>query len=229
VDIAFQEDNAYRRNRRLLALDMDSTLIAAEVIDELARRAGSGEEVAAITERAMRGEMDFKQSLAMRLSTLAGLEESVLQEVAAQLPLSEGAERLMENLKRLGYKVAIISGGFTYFGERLAKRLGIDYVFANQLEIKDGRLTGRVLGEIVDASRKAEILTDIAAREGISLQQVVAVGDGANDLPMLGVAGLGIAYHAKPKVRRDASQSISTLGLDSILYIMGLRDREITG
>ncbi len=229
VDIAFQEDNAYRRNRRLLALDMDSTLIAAEVIDELARRAGSGEEVAAITERAMRGEMDFKQSLAMRLSTLAGLEERVLEEVAADLPLSEGAERLMENLKRLGYKVAIISGGFTYFGERLAKRLGIDYVFANQLEIKDHKLTGRVLGEIVDASRKAEILTDLAAREGISLQQVVAVGDGANDLPMLGVAGLGIAYHAKPKVRRDASQSISTLGLDSILYIMGLRDREITG
>ena len=229
VDIAFQEDNAYRRNRRLVALDMDSTLIAAEVIDELARRAGVGEAVAKVTERAMHGEMDFKQSLTERLSKLAGLDESVLEDVAGSLPLSEGAERLMENLKRLGYKIAIISGGFTYFGERLAKRLGIDYVFANQLEIKDHKLTGRVVGEIVDAARKAEILTSIAAKEGISLQQVIAVGDGANDLPMLGVAGLGIAYHAKPKVRQDASQSISTLGLDSILYIMGLRDREITG
>ncbi|MBU4242720.1 MAG: phosphoserine phosphatase SerB, partial [Proteobacteria bacterium] len=229
ADIAFQEDNIFRRNRRLVAFDMDSTLIQAEVIDELAKVAGVGEEVAAITEAAMRGELDFKQSLRKRLSLLKGLDESVLREVAARLPLTEGAERLISTLKNVGYKIAILSGGFTYFGNILKERLGIDYVYANELEIVDGKLTGRALGEIVDAQRKAELLQAIADQEGISLQQVIAVGDGANDLPMLNLAGLGIAFHAKPKVKKGARQAISTLGLDSILYLIGVRDRDVAG
>ena len=229
IDIALQEDNLFRRNRRLVAFDMDSTLIQVEVIDELAKRCGAGAEVSAITSGAMRGEYDFKESLRRRLALLKGLDASVLEEVAATLPLTEGAERLIANLKRLGFKIAIISGGFTYFGERLKKRLGIDYVFANRLEIKDGRLTGRVTGAIVDGARKAELLRRLADKEGIDLQQVIAVGDGANDLPMLGIAGLGIAFHAKPKVKADARQSISTLGLDAILYLIGFRERETLG
>ena len=228
VDIAFQEDNIFRRNRRLVAFDMDSTLIQAEVIDELAKEAGVGDQVSAITESAMRGELDFKQSLRKRLSLLEGLDESVLKAVAARLPLTEGAERLISNLKKVGYKIAILSGGFTYFGEILKQRLGIDYVYANQLEIRDGKLTGKALGEIVDAEKKAELLQEIANKEGISLQQVIAVGDGANDLPMLNLAGLGIAFHAKPKVKEGAGQAISTLGLDSILYLIGVRDREVS-
>jgi phosphoserine phosphatase len=229
ADIAFQEDNIFRRNRRLVAFDMDSTLIQAEVIDELAKEAGVGEQVAAITEAAMRGELDFKQSLRKRLSLLKGLDESVLREVAARLPLTEGAERLISTLKNVGYKIAILSGGFTYFGNLLKARLGIDYVYANELEIVDGKLTGRALGEIVDAQRKADLLQAIADQEGISLQQVIAVGDGANDLPMLNLAGLGIAFHAKPKVKKGARQSISNLGLDSILYLIGVRDRDVAG
>ena len=226
VDIAIQEDNAFRRNRRLVAFDMDSTLIAAEVIDELAKAAGVGGQVAAITESAMRGEIDFKESLRRRLRLLKGLPADTLEAVAGRIPLNDGAERLIANLKRFGYKIAIISGGFTYFGKRLQERLGIDYVFANELEIVDGRLTGEVVGDIVDATKKAELLRMIAAQEGLSLQQVIAVGDGANDLPMLGIAGLGIAYHAKPVVKKGAGQSISTLGLDSILYLVGVRDRD---
>ncbi|MBU1002436.1 MAG: phosphoserine phosphatase SerB [Proteobacteria bacterium] len=226
VDISFQEDNVYRRNRRLVAFDMDSTLIQAEVIDELARKAGVVEEVSRITEAAMQGELDFKQSLRQRVALLKGLDASVLGEVAAEVPFTEGAERLVSTLKKLGYKIAILSGGFTYFGRHLQSKLGVDYVHANELEIKDGKLTGRVLGEIVDGKRKAELLEEIALDENISLQQVVAVGDGANDLPMLGVAGLGIAFHAKPIVREGARQAISTLGLDGILYLLGLRDRE---
>jgi phosphoserine phosphatase len=227
ADIAFQEDNLFRRNRRLVAFDMDSTLIQAEVIDELAKEAGVGEQVAAITESAMRGELDFKQSLRKRLSLLEGLDESVLKKVAERLPLTEGAERLISTLKSVGYTIAILSGGFTYFGNILKERLGIDYVYANELEIADGKLTGKALGEIVDAERKAELLQAIAEQESISLQQVIAVGDGANDLPMLNLAGLGIAFHAKPKVKAGARQSISNLGLDSILYLIGLSDREM--
>ena len=197
VDIAFQEDNIFRRNRRLVAFDMDSTLIQAEVIDELAKEAGVGDEVAAITEAAMRGELDFKQSLRKRLSLLEGLDESVLKKVAARLPLTEGAEKLISNLKNVGYTIAILSGGFTYFGNILKEKLGIDHVYANELEIKNGKLTGKAVGEIIDADKKAELLQTIADSEGISLQQVIAVGDGANDLPMLNLAGLGIAFHAK--------------------------------
>ncbi len=226
LDIAFQEDTVYRRNRRLIAFDMDSTLIQAEVIDELARKAGVVDEVSRITEAAMRGELDFKASLARRVGLLEGLDAAVLEDVARSIPMTEGAERLVSNLKKLGYKIAILSGGFTYFGQRLRERLGVDYVYANELEIVDGKLTGKVTGEIVDGARKAELLTDIAAREHIDLQQVVAVGDGANDLPMLGKAGLGIAFHAKPIVKKGAKQAISTLGLDGILYLLGLRDRE---
>jgi phosphoserine phosphatase len=226
VDIAIQEDNAFRRNRRLVAFDMDSTLIAAEVIDELAKVAGVGNKVAAITESAMRGEIDFKESLRRRLRLLQGLPADTLETVAKRIPLNDGAERLITNLKRFGYKIAIISGGFTYFGNRLKERLGIDYVFANELEIADGKLTGEVVGEIVDAAKKAELLRMIAGKENLSLQQVIAVGDGANDLPMLGIAGLGIAYHAKPVVKKGAGQAISTLGLDSILYLVGVRDRD---
>lgn len=226
VDIAFQADDLYRRNRRLVAFDMDSTLIQTEVIDELARAAGAGEEVAAITERAMRGELDFKDSLRLRLRHIAGLDESVLKEIAERLPLTEGAERLIQILKQIGFKIAIISGGFTYFGEHLQRRLGVDYVYANRLEIVDGKLTGNVIGEIVDGPRKAELLRAIAEKEQCSLRQVIAVGDGANDLPMLSIAGLGVAFRAKPIVKESARQALSAAGLDGILYLIGVRDRE---
>jgi phosphoserine phosphatase len=226
IDIAFQEDNIFRRTRRLVVFDMDSTLITSEVIDELAKEAGSGELVSAITEQAMRGELDFTESLKKRVGTLAGLEESTLQKVAERLQLTEGAEHLFHNLHRLGFKTAILSGGFTYFGRYLQQKLNIDYVFANELEIVDGRMTGKVIGQVVDGKRKAALLEEIAATENIRLEQTVAVGDGANDLPMLGKAGLGIAFRAKPIVRETARQSISTLGLDAILYLMGFRDRD---
>lgn len=227
VDIAFQRDDAYRRNRRIVCFDMDSTLIEHEVIDELAKAAGVGEQVAAITERAMQGELDFKQSFEARVALLQGLNASVLAEIAGRLKLSEGAEHLVRTLKVLGYKTAILSGGFTYFGQYLQSRLGIDYVFANDLEIVDGRVTGRVVGQVVDGQRKAELLREIARREGVHLEQVIAVGDGANDLPMLSIAGLGIAFRAKPLVRQNARQAISTLGLDGILYLLGVRDRDL--
>ncbi|MBI5842167.1 MAG: phosphoserine phosphatase SerB [Chloroflexi bacterium] len=226
VDIAYQEDNIFRRNRRLVVFDMDSTLIQAEVIDELAKCAGVGKQVAAITERAMRGELDFKQSFTERLALLKGLPETALAEVAASLKLTDGAERLVSTVKRLGYKTAILSGGFTYFGKVLQEKLGIDYVHANELEIENGVVTGRVCGEIVDGARKASLLASIAQKERISLEQVIAVGDGANDLPMLSIAGLGIAFRAKPIVKASAKQSLTTLGLDGILYLMGVRERE---
>lgn len=226
VDIAYQEDNIFRRNRRLVAFDMDSTLIQMEVIDELAKRAGVGAQVSAITERAMRGELDFKQSFTERVGLLKGLPETVLAEVAATLQLTEGAEKLVSTVKKLGYKTAILSGGFQYFGRQLQDKLGIDYVYANELEIENGVVTGRVKGEIVDGAKKAELLTLLASREGISLEQAIAVGDGANDLPMLSIAGLGIAFRAKPIVKASAKQSLSTLGLDGILYLMGMSERE---
>ena len=227
IDIALQEDNIFRRHRRLVAFDMDSTLISTEVIDELAKVAGVGDEVASVTERAMRGELDFRASLRERVSLLEGLDESSLEEVGKRLPLTEGAEHLFATLNRLGYKTAILSGGFQYFGRILQQRLGVDYVYANELEIVDGKLSGRVIDPIVDADRKAELLRSLAEEEGISLEQCIAVGDGANDLAMLGAAGLGIAFHAKPIVKETAGHSISTLGLDSILYLMGIRDREL--
>ncbi len=226
VDIAFQEDNVYRRNRRLVCFDMDSTLIEAEVIDELAKAAGVGEQVAEITEAAMRGELDFKESFARRMALLKGLDESVLADIAKQLPVTEGAEKLLTTLKQLGYKTAILSGGFNYFGRYLQEKLGIDYVYANELEVENGKVTGRVSGVVVDGARKAELLKELADKEGLSLEQVIAVGDGANDLPMLSIAGLGIAFRAKPLVKASAKQSISNLGLDGILYLIGFRDRD---
>jgi phosphoserine phosphatase len=227
VDIAVQEDDIFRRNRRLVCFDMDSTLIQTEVIDELAAAAGVGEQVAAITEQAMRGELDFSASFRARVALLEGLEESVLAEIAARLPITEGAERLIGSLKALGYRIAILSGGFTYFAEHLKQRLGIDIVHANPLDIHQGRLTGQVRAPIVDGARKAALLRDIAAREGIRLEQVIAVGDGANDLPMLAIAGLGIAFHAKPLVKEQARHSLATVGLDGILYLLGMRDRDL--
>jgi phosphoserine phosphatase len=227
VDIAFQVDDVYRRNRRLVAFDMDSTLIQTEVIDELAAEAGVGDEVAAITEAAMNGELDFSQSLEKRVALLEGLDESVLELIAERLPITPGAERLIRTLRSLDYTTVILSGGFNFFGRHLQERLGIDYVFANELEIVDGRLTGRVEGEIVDGARKASLLKELANRENLRLEQTIAVGDGANDLPMLDAAGLGIAFHAKPKVRASAGQVISNLGLDGILYLIGMSDREV--
>lgn len=224
MDFSFQQDNMYRRMRRLICFDMDSTLIETEVIDELAIRAGVGDQVKAITERAMRGEIDFCESFKERVALLKGLDESVMRDIAEHLPITEGVERLMFVLKRYGYKIAILSGGFTYFGNYLKERFGIDYVYANQLEIVDGKLTGRYLGDIVDGKRKAELLRLLAQVENVDIAQTIAVGDGANDLPMLSTAGLGIAFHAKPKVVANAQQAINTIGLDGVLYFLGFKD-----
>lgn len=224
IDFSFQKDTMYRRMRRLICFDMDSTLIETEVIDELAERAGVGAQVRAITERAMRGEINFQESFKERVALLKGLDESVMKDIAEHLPITEGAERLMYVLKKYGYKIAILSGGFTYFGNYLKAKFGIDYVYANNLEIVDGKLTGRYLGDIVDGKRKAELLQLIAQIENVDIAQTIAVGDGANDLPMLSVAGLGIAYHAKPKVKANARQSINTIGIDGVLYFLGFKD-----
>lgn len=226
VDIAFQEDSLFRRNRRLAVFDMDSTLIEAEVIDELAKAAGVGDKVSEITERAMAGELDFRASFKERLALLKGLDVNVLDSIGASLRLTEGAETLFAELKRLGYKTAILSGGFTYFAKQLQARLGIDYVFANELEVVDGKVTGVAIEPIVDAQRKADLLKELAHKEGLRLEQTIAVGDGANDLPMLAIAGLGVAFRAKPLVKQSAKQAISTLGLDGVLYLLGFRDRD---
>jgi len=225
VDISMQEDTMYRRSRRLICFDMDSTLIRTEVIDELADRAGVGKEVRAITESAMRGEIDFRESFTKRVALLKGLDVSVMKEIAESLPITEGVERMMQVLKRSGYKTAILSGGFTYFGDYLKQKFGFDYVYANELEIgEDGKLTGRYVGDIVDGPRKKELLRLLAQVERINIAQTIAVGDGANDLPMLSEAGLGIAFHAKPKVKAEAEQSISTIGIDGVLYFLGFKD-----
>ena len=224
MDISFQEDSMYRRMRRLICFDMDSTLIKTEVIDELAMRADVGDEVKAITEAAMRGEIDFRESFTRRCALLKGLDVSVMRDIAENLPITEGVDRLMRVLKKVGFKIAILSGGFTYFGNYLKQRYGIDYVYANELEVENGKLTGRYVGDIVDGKRKAELLRLIAQVENVDIRQTVAVGDGANDLPMISIAGLGIAFHAKPKVKATANQSISTIGLDGILYFLGYKD-----
>lgn len=226
-DVALQRESLYRRSKRLVVMDMDSTLIRIEVIDELARAKGVGEQVAKITERAMHGEMDYDESLRQRVGLLAGLDAKVLHDIAANLPLTEGAETLIRVLKRLGYRTAILSGGFSVAAEALKARLGIDYAHSNVLEEADGKLTGRTLGPIVNARRKAELLESIAQAEGILLDQVIAVGDGANDLLMLERAGLGIAFRAKPKLRQAADASISAGGLDTILHLLGLSAREL--
>jgi len=227
LDISFQKDDIYRRSRRLICFDMDSTLVGAECIDELAEKAGVGAQVKAITESAMRGEIDFKESFTRRVALLKGLDVSVMDDIARNLPLNEGLERMMKILKRVGYKTAILSGGFTYFGKYLQQKFGFDYVYANELEVENGKLTGRYVGEVVDGRRKAELLRLLCQFEGIDVAQSVAVGDGANDLPMIGTAGLGIAYHAKPKVKATAEQNLSTVGLDGILYFLGLKDSQI--
>jgi phosphoserine phosphatase len=227
IDISFHVDDIYRHARRLVVFDMDSTLIQGEVVNILAQHAGAGDQVAEITAAAMNGEMDFKESFTRRVALLKGLDEKVLSEVAQNLTLTEGAERVINTLKKLGYKIGIISGGFDYFGEYLQNKLGLDYVFANVLEIKDGKVTGNITGDIIDGPKKAEILKTIARVENISLQQTIALGDGANDLHMISIAGLGVAYHAKPVVKENAEQSISSVGLDGLLYLMGISEREI--
>jgi len=227
IDISIHVDDIYRHARRLVVFDMDSTLIQGEVINVLAQHAGAGDQVAEITTAAMNGQIDFKESLTRRVALLRGLDEKVLSEIARNLTLTEGAERVVDTLKKLGYKIGIISGGFEYFGEYLQNKLGLDYVFANGLEIKDGKVTGNITGDIIDGPKKAEILKTIATVENISLQQTIALGDGANDLPMISIAGLGIAYHAKPVVKENAEQSISSVGLDGLLYLMGISEREI--
>ncbi len=228
-DISFQEESMYRRMRRVICFDMDSTLIQTEVIDELAMKAGVGNQVKEITEQAMQGKIDFSESFKMRVKLLEGLDVSVMEEIIENLPITEGLDRLIAVLKKVGFKIAILSGGFTYFGNYLKEKYQLDYMYANELEIKDGKLTGNYIGDIVDAKRKAELLKLIAQVEKVDIRQTVAVGDGANDLLMLETAGLGIAFHAKPKVIENAKQSLSSVGIDGILYFLGYKDSMLDG
>lgn len=228
-DISFQEESMYRRMRRVICFDMDSTLIQTEVIDELAMRAGVGDKVKEITEQAMQGNIDFSESFKQRVKLLKGLDVSVMQEIVENLPITEGLDRLISVLKKVGFKIAILSGGFTYFGNYLKEKYQLDYMYANELEIKDEKLTGNYIGDIVDAKRKAELLKLIAQVEKVDIRQTVAVGDGANDLLMLETAGLGIAFHAKPKVIENAKQSLSSVGIDGILYFLGYKDSMLDG
>jgi phosphoserine phosphatase len=226
VDVAFLKDNVFRRSKRLIVFDMDSTLIQTEVIDELADACGVGEEIRAITEEAMNGELDFDESLIKRVSKLKGLDASKMEEILNNLPLTPGVEDFIKTIKQLGYKVAVISGGFTYFAYALKQKLGLDYAFANELEIIDGKLTGKVTGTIINAEQKALLVKLISQQENISLEQVVAIGDGANDLPMLATAGLGIAFHAKEVVKKKAQQHMSHGPMTSILYFLGIPGHE---
>lgn len=227
IDISFHVDNIYRKNMKLVVFDMDSTLIQAEVIDELAKLAGVGEEVQKITETAMRGEIDFNESFRKRVALLKGLPEEKLWKLTSELPLTDGADLVAKTLKSLGYKLGILSGGFRFVGEYLKERLGFDYMYANDLDIEDGVVTGKVVGDIVDGDKKASLLRHLAQKENIALEQTIAVGDGANDLPMISIAGLGVAFNAKPIVRQKASNAISSVGLDGLLYLIGIHDREI--
>ncbi len=227
VDISFHVDNIYQKNRKLVVFDMDSTLIQAEVIVELAKVAGVGQEVEHITRLAMQGEMDFKESFCRRVALLKGLHQKDLEKITRTLPLTEGAELVTATLKRLGYKLGILSGGFTFVGEYLRTKLGFDYVYANELDMQDNLVTGRVKGDIVDGEKKAGLLREIARKENLSIEQTIAVGDGANDLPMISIAGLGVAFNAKPVVREKADNTLTTMGLDGLLYLMGIHEREI--
>lgn len=222
VDVAFLKDNVFRRSKRLIVFDMDSTLIQAEVIDEMAKKVGASDFVKEITEKAMNGELDFNESITKRVEKLKGLTIDQMQEVLEELPFTPGVVDFVQTVKNLGYKVAIISGGFSYFAQALKEKLGIDYAFANELEMVNGKLTGKLSGTIINAEQKATILKLIAQQEKISLEQVVAIGDGANDLPMLAEAGLGIAFHAKEIVKREAQQHMSHGPMTSILYFLGI-------
>lgn len=226
VDIAVQKENIFRRSKRLVVMDMDSTLIQVEVIDELAKAVGRGDEVSAITRMAMNGEISFNESLDKRVGLLAGLDEEALDKIYNNIPFTPGAKKFIKILKKIGYKTAVISGGFTFFTDRLKKELGLDYAFANNLEIKDGKITGKVTGRIINGEFKAKILEDIANKEEITLDQVVAIGDGANDLLMLDKAGLGIAFNAHTAVREKADYNISQKNLDSIIYLLGISEKE---
>lgn len=227
VDIAVAASGLARRGRRLVVMDVDSTLIQDEVIELLAQHAGRGAEVAAVTERAMAGELDFTQSLHARVATLGGLDASVLEEVRAAVRLTPGARTLVRTLRRLGFTVALVSGGFIEIVQPIADELGISHARANRLEVVDGRLTGRVLGNVVDRQGKAVALREFAAAEGLPLARTVAIGDGANDLDMLGAAGLGIAFNAKAVVREQADTSVTVPYLDTVLHLLGITREEI--